>query len=253
MKIVIIGTGNTATVLGKKLKKAGHNIAQVLGRNSSAASRLASVLHTESTSNWNAVNQTADLYMLAVSDSAVSEVAQDLRLPGSAIVVHTAASVPLQVLQGKTAHYGVFYPLQSLKKELPDVPDSPIFIDAGDAQTLQQLNALARTVSDEVHVANDDMRLKLHLAAVMVNNFTNHLYALVENYCREEGLDFNVLQPLILETALRLKAASPAETQTGPAVRNDTVTIKKHLALLGQHPQLKQLYELFTENIRQSR
>jgi hypothetical protein len=97
------------------------------------------------------------------------------------------------------------------------------------------------------------MRVKLHLAAVMVNNFTNHLYALMETYCREEGLDFHLLLPLIKETASRLDDVSPSKTQTGPAVRNDTTTIEKHLDLLQKYPQLKRMYELFTESIIQSR
>lgn len=252
MNIVLIGTGNTATVLGRKLKRAGHQIVQVFGRDTSAASELAYELDTESTNYWNVVNRNADLYIIAVSDIAVEEVFQELHLSNKT-VVHTAASVPLDVLKGKTAHYGVLYPLQSLKKEVANLPDIPILIDASDRQTLDLLNVLAHTVSDRVFVADDELRLKMHLAAVMVNNFTNHIYALVEKYCKDEGLDFLLLLPLIRETAARLEDISPATTQTGPAVRNDTETIEKHLALLQNYPQLKRLYEQFTESILQSR
>jgi predicted short-subunit dehydrogenase-like oxidoreductase (DUF2520 family) len=252
MNIVIIGTGNTANVLGKKLKKAGHQIIQVFGRDSSAASELAYALETESTNYWNIVNQNADMYLIAVSDIAVEEVFNELQLSDK-IVVHTAASVPMDVLKGKTAHYGVMYPLQSLKKEVQHLPDIPILIDASDPGTLHLLDVLANTISNRVFVANDELRLKMHLAAVMVNNFTNHLFSLVQTYCRDERLDFHLLLPLIQETAARLEDISPAKTQTGPAVRNDTTTINKHLELLQRHPQLKRLYELFTESIRQSR
>lgn len=252
MDIVIIGTGNTATILGRKLRKAGHSIVQVFGRDTKAASELAYQLDTESTNYWNVVNRSADLYILAVSDIAVEEVFNELQLRDKT-VVHTAASVPLDVLKGKTEHYGVLYPLQSLKIEVRHLPDIPILIDAGDKETLNQLEVLAHSISGQVYKADDEMRARLHLAAVMVNNFTNHLFALVEAYCREEGLDFYLLLPLIKETALRLDEISPSKTQTGPAARNDTVTLDKHLALLQQHPQLKKLYELFTESIRQSR
>ncbi len=252
MDIVIIGTGNTATVLGRKLRGAGHRIVQVFGRDSKAASELAYELDTESTNYWNVVNRHADLYILAVSDIAVEEVFHELQLAGKT-VVHTAASVSLDVLKGKSDHYGVLYPLQSLKKEVRHLPEIPIIIDASDRYTLELLDVLAHTVSDRVFVAGDEMRLKLHLAAVMVNNFTNHLYTLVERYCKEEGLDFYLLLPLIKETAARLDEISPSQTQTGPAVRNDTVTIEKHLALLQNYPQLRRLYEQFTESIRQSR
>lgn len=252
MNIVIIGTGNTATVLGKKLKNAGHRIVQVFGRDNKAASELAYQLDTESTNYWNVVNRTADLYILAVSDIAVEEVFQELRLPDKT-VVHTAASVSKDVLRSGAEHYGVLYPLQSLKKDSGYLPEIPVLIDASDKPTLHLLNLLAHSISDRVVEAGDETRLKLHLAAVMVNNFTNHLYTLVEKYCREEGLDFYLLLPLIKETAARLDTVLPSKSQTGPALRGDRVTIEKHLAILEKYPQLKKIYALLSESIEQSR
>ena len=130
MEIVIIGTGNTATILGRKLKAAGHHIIQIYGRNAKAASELAYELDTESTNYWAVVNKDADIYLLAVSDIAVAEIVKELGLPNKT-VVHTAASVSKEVLN-KAQHYGVFYPLQSLKKDSLYLPDVPIIIDASD-------------------------------------------------------------------------------------------------------------------------
>lgn len=251
MKIVMIGTGNTATVLGRKLRQAGHEIVQVFGRNSNEASELAYLLDTESTNYWNVVNRTADLYILAVSDIAVEDVFRELRLPGKT-VVHTAASVSKEVLSDGAAHYGVLYPLQSLKKDSGYLPDIPVLIDASDKPTLAMLDLLAHSFSSRVVEAGDEARAKIHLAAVMVNNFSNHLYALVEKYCREEGLDFYLLLPLIKETAMRLDVVSPLKSQTGPALRGDHPTIEKHLALLENYPQLKRIYELMSESIAQT-
>lgn len=252
MDIVIIGTGNTATVLGRKLRKAGHAIVQVFGRDSSKASELAYELDTESTTYWNIVNRKADLYILAVSDIAIEEVFQELQLSDKT-VVHTAASVSKDVLKQGSEHYGVLYPLQSLKKDVAYLPEIPMIIDASDEKTLHMLDVLAHSISDRVVEADDETRVKLHLAAVMVNNFSNHLYALIEKYCRDEGLDFYLLQPLIRETAARLETMPPAKSQTGPAIRGDYTTIEKHLALLNRYPQLKKIYELFSESISQSR
>jgi predicted short-subunit dehydrogenase-like oxidoreductase (DUF2520 family) len=252
MDIVIIGTGNTATVMGKKLRMAGHRIVQVFGRNSSLASELAYELDTESTNYWNVVNRNADLYIIAVSDIAVEEVFRELQLSDKT-VVHTAASVSKEVLKGGAKHYGVLYPLQSLKKDAGYLPEIPMVIDAGDAATLNMLDVLAHTISERVVVADDATRMKLHLAAVMVNNFTNHIYALVEKYCREEGLDFYLLLPLIRETAARLDNISPALSQTGPASRGDVTTIEKHMALLEKYPQLRNLYAAISNSISQSR
>lgn len=251
MNIVIVGTGNTATVLGRKLTKAGHRILQVLGRDGMAARHLADSLGASASFDWSEINTAAELYLLAVSDTAIATVFNQLRFPSTAIVAHTAASVPLAVLKGKTEKYGVFYPLQSLAKDVDHLPDIPLIVDGNSKATLQQLEELAHSISHTVSIGNDALRTRLHLAAVLVNNFTNHLYALVETFCEQEGLDFTLLQPLILETASRLKAHSPSQTQTGPAVRNDTTTIEKHLRLLEEHPRLKNLYRLFTDSIRQ--
>jgi predicted short-subunit dehydrogenase-like oxidoreductase (DUF2520 family) len=248
MDIVIIGTGNTATVLGRKLKAAGHRIVQVFGRDSSAASRLAYELNTESTNYWNVVNRDADIYILAVSDIAIEEIMKELRLPDKTIV-HTAASVSKNILKKASSHFGVFYPLQSLKKEIGYAPDIPIIIDASDDSTLKELEVLAHSISDRVVEANDEQRLKLHLAAVFCNNFVNHLYALTEAYCKKENIDFNLLLPLIKETAARLEDIPASASQTGPAIRNDQNTISRHLELLQQYPELKKLYEFFTESI----
>ena len=250
MKIVIIGTGNAATILGRKLKSAGHKIVQVFGRNASAASKLAYEFDTDSTNYWSVIKKDADVYLIAVSDNAITDVAKHLHVPGK-VVAHTAGSVKQDVLKKTSHHYGVFYPLQSLRKDMPELPDIPIFVDGSDDKTKKVLESLAHSIAGEqVAQAGDEARLKLHIAAVIVSNFTNHLYALAEEYCRKEGLDFEQLIPLIEETAERVENISPKKVQTGPALRHDEETIKKHLELLKDHPHLKKIYELLTESIQ---
>jgi predicted short-subunit dehydrogenase-like oxidoreductase (DUF2520 family) len=251
MDLVIIGSGNVAAVLGRKFKAAGHNINQVYSRNASAASSLAYEWDTESTNYISLINKTADVYIIAVTDDAIGAVAKELQLPGK-VVAHTAASVAKEVLKDVTAHYGVFYPLQSLRKEMTSLPDVPVFYDGSDEKAKKILESLARSiVVEKVNEAGDDDRQKLHVAAVFVSNFVNHLYTLAEAYCKKEGLDFRQLLPLIEETALRINSISPKEAQTGPALRQDNNTIQKHLEILRDHPQLQQLYRLLTESIQQ--
>ncbi len=250
MNIVILGTGNTATVLSRKLKNAGHRIVQVFGRDASAASKLAYELDTESTNYWSVVKKDADVYLIAVTDSAISDVARHLHVPGK-VVAHTAGSVSKDILKKTSHHYGVFYPLQSLRKEREGSPDVPIFVDASDAVAKKKLESLAHSIAGEqVAEANDDTRLKLHIAAVIVGNFTNYLYVMAEDYCKKEEIDFKQLLPLIEETAERVKTVSPRQAQTGPALRHDIETIQKHLDLLQSHPQLKKMYEFMTEAIQ---
>ena len=251
MDIVIIGSGNVAAVLGRKFKAAGHTILQIYSRNASAASELAYEWDTESTNYISLINKNADVYLVTVNDDAIGTVAKELLLPGK-IVAHTAASVPKEILKTVTAHYGVFYPLQSLRKEMSYSPDVPVFFDGSDELTKKKLELLAHSIAKEkVTEAGDDARLKLHVAAVVVSNFTNHMYVMAEEYCRKEGLDFGQLLPLIEETASRIKDISPRQAQTGPAIRHDSETIHKHLELLKKHPQLKNLYILLTESIQQ--
>jgi len=253
MNIVIIGTGNAATVLGKKFKEAGHRIVQVFGRDATAASKLAYQFETESTNYWSVIRKNADFYLVAVADDAITEVAKHVHVPGK-LVAHTAASVTKDVLKGMSHHYGVLYPLQSLRKEMSELPDVPLFIDASDEGSRKKLEQLARSISKEkVIVAGDKERLKLHVAAVIVGNFTNHLYKLAEDYCKNEGLDFKQLLPLIEETTQRLKTISPSDAQTGPAIRHDSPTIAQHLAVLEKYPHLKKIYEVMTESIQITR
>ncbi len=251
MDIVIIGTGNTAAVLGRKLKKAGHRIVQVAGRRMASAKFLADEWEADATDTWPSISTGADLYLIAVADGAIATVAAALPLAGQTIV-HTAASVSVHVLRDKTANYGVLYPLQSLKKEAVQLPAIPFLIDASNDKTKSLLRALAQSIGTEVAEADDVTRVKTHLAAVVVNNFTNHLYSLAEQYCHGEGLSFSLLLPLIAETVSRMGDLSPSRLQTGPAVRGDVATVEKHLALLDQHPPLQALYRQLSESIRQA-
>lgn len=251
MDIIIIGSGNVAAVLGRKFKSAGHTIAQIYSRNATEATKLAYEWYTESTNYKSLINKTADVYIIAVSDDAIEEVTDNLKLPGK-VVAHTAASVPAAVLKNVSDHYGVFYPLQSLRKEMNSLPEIPVYFDGHDEKAKMMLETLAHSIADErVVLAGDSDRLKLHVAAVIASNFTNHLYTLAENYCGKEGLDFKQLLPLIEETALRIKDITPHQAQTGPAIRHDKETIEKHLVLLKEHPHLKSIYLLMTESIQQ--
>lgn len=251
MNVTIIGTGNVATVLGKRIRMAGHRIAQVYGRNEARASELAEELGAEVCSSWSAISLEANLYIIALSDKALYELEGRLSL-GDRLVVHTAGSVSIDVLQSVSSRYGVLYPLQSLRKELDPLMAIPLLTDANDTENRQLLQTFAATLSDQVAEADDTERMKLHIAAVIASNFTNHLYALAETYCQKEQLDFHLLYPLIVETTQRIQLFSPVQMQTGPAVRNDEVTIGRHLSLLQSHPALQELYSDLTDSIKAS-
>jgi predicted short-subunit dehydrogenase-like oxidoreductase (DUF2520 family) len=248
MNIVLIGSGNVAWNLGKLLKQKGHNFAQVLSTNATTASELAYELDTESSNYWTMLNRLADLYIVAVPDNALPEVCGRLRL-GSRLVVHTSGAVPMHILKECSENYGLLYPLQSLKRGVATLPEIPLLVDGSSETVKVTLQQLAQQLSPRVALTTDEQRLKMHVAAVLVNNFTNHLYVLAQQWCQKNGLDFTQLHPLITETAQKLTGANAAALQTGPAVRNDTDTIARHKALLKDEPQLLKVYEVMTESI----
>ena len=249
MKVLIIGAGNVATVLGRLIKVAGHDIVQVVSRSMDNAGELAAELGCTAAVSFAKMNKDADLYIAAMSDASLNEIKENITL-GDKMIVHTAGSVPMDVLKGVSSNYGVMYPLQSLSKESQCADlKIPLLIDGNNEYTLQVLQELAGSISSMVSVMKDDDRLKLHVAAVVTNNFTNHLYSLAYDFCKKEGIDFNLLQPLIEETALRLEKYPPAEIQTGPAKRKDIITLDKHLRVLNTHPQLRSIYLKMTDSI----
>ena len=248
MNVTLIGSGNVATTLGKLIKNAGHTFLQVISRNELHAKTLAGMLNAEACTDVSKINSQADIYIIAVSDNTINSIAEDLNLPGK-IVVHTSGAASKEILKTVTENYGVFYPLQSIRKEKEETPVIPFLLDASNEKTLQILKPFAATVSENVFEANDEQRLKLHIAAIFVSNFTNHLFALAEFYCEQENIPFKMLIPLIQETALRLNEFSPKDVQTGPAIRNDTTTIQKHLQELNNYPELQKIYTTLTESI----
>ncbi|MBO9595870.1 MAG: DUF2520 domain-containing protein [Niabella sp.] len=247
MNIVMIGSGNVAAVLGRKLLKAGHVIQQIYGRNATAASELAYEWNTESTNYTSLIVKTADVYLVAVADTAIAAVASDLRLKHK-IVAHTAAAVPMEVLKTVTDNYGVFYPLQSMRKQQDNIPELTIYTEASNADTKKVLDQLAASItSNPVQPADLDKRSRLHVAAVFASNFTNYLFDLAESFCKKEGIAFSELLPLIRNTVERLNNESPAQMQTGPAVRKDLDTIHKHQELLNDYPEHLAVYNFLTE------
>lgn len=248
MNIVFLGSGNTATVLAKHMRACGHTILQVWSRTQTHAHALASEVEASVITELKDINKAADICIVAVNDAAVTEVASQLSLQRK-IAVHTAGSVSMEALRGASPNYGVLYPLQSLRKEMDTIPEIPFLIDGNSNEVKVVLHDFAKTLSTSVSFAGDEERLHLHLAAVTVNNFTNHLYTLAADFCEKSGVDFSLLQPLILETAQRIRLAAPSALQTGPARRNDAATIQKHLPLLREAPELQKLYQNFSDSI----
>lgn len=249
MSVVIIGAGNVATVFGRLIKKANMQVVQVISRNIANAQLLANELNCPYSADLKNLNTTADIYVVAISDASLNENQVGYFL-GEKLILHTAGSVSKNILHKVSTNYGVIYPLQSLRKEMIEIPKNiPLLIDGSSEEVIERIEKFAFQLSSSVIKSTDEERLKLHVAAVIVSNFTNHLYSLAATYCEKENLDFKMLQPLIEETALRVRFYPPAEMQTGPAIRKDNTTLEKHLRLLSNHPALKKVYLKITDSI----
>jgi len=248
MKVVIIGSGNVATVMGGRIIEAGHPIIQVVARREEPAVRLATEWKCGYTTRWEEVSRDADLYIVALSDRALEGLGGVLQLPGK-LVLHTAGAVAGSVLLEVSAHSGVLYPLQSLRSEIRPFPEFPLLVAANQAEDLPVIEAFARTIARQVQRADDITRLKLHVAAILANNFTNYLYTQAAVFCQQENLDFSLLLPIIRETAERIARYPPQQVQTGPALRGDQETIRRHLEVLNNYKDISELYGLFTIQI----
>ncbi len=242
MRITLIGSGNVATHLAVAFKNAGHTIVQVYSRDMQNASLLAYHVKAEAINNFSDINPETDLFIIAVKDDAIGDIAPKL-VRYNKLIVHTSGATSLDVLTQYSANSGVFYPLQTFSKTKEvNFRTVPLCIEGADEQITIQLEELARTISNNVYRVNSDQRKTLHLAAVFACNFPNYLYYAAGKLLQQHDLDFNLLRPLILETAEKVQEHLPAEVQTGPAIRNDEKTMMAHQQLLQDNPELERLY-----------
>lgn len=248
MKVSIIGAGNVATNLALALKRAGNELVQIYNRSDDAGKELARTVAASFTSDITSLTE-ADVYLIAVKDDAIQERASQLKANGK-IVAHTSGTKLKDLLKDASENYGIFYPLQTMKKNSKvDFKHVPILLEGSNELTVNKLNTLARSISQNVHEVNEAQRQWIHVAAVFANNFTNHLFSLSEDILTKQGLSFDILRPLVLSFIQNLQTQSPSAIQTGPAVRGDSKTIEQHLQLLSTNTQLKKIYEVLSESI----
>lgn len=214
-------------------------------------SHLANALGIEPVNSRSLLNLPpySDVIIIAVKDDAIAYVAHNLK--GRArILCHTSGSVPMSVLHGCAPHTGVLYPMQTFSKNvILDYSTIPFFTEASDSHTEEILKSIALMMSRNVNHADSAGRKRLHIAAVMACNFSNHLVALADDLLKEDGLDYHVLLPLLRQTIDKLHELPPAEAQTGPAARGDMNVVGSHLAMLASKPQIQEIYTLLSKSI----
>lgn len=247
MKAVMIGAGNVATNLVRALSATGIEVVQVYSHTLAHARELADTVNAGATDDLSALEMGADIYIISVKDDAIVNVVSSIPDNG-ALWVHTSGSIPMTVFEGRRQRYGVFYPMQSFSKQIAtDFTEVPFFIEAVNDGVALEIEALAQRLSQRVFHATSEQRRRLHIAAVFACNFANHLWTLADDVLRDAELPFDVMLPLISTTVDKLKRLSPAESQTGPAMRRDHRVMQSHMAMLDKDKAL--IYKALSDNI----
>ncbi len=249
---VFVGAGRLAHHLAPAFEKAGIAVPLVCSRSLDTANSLCQLLNSaRAVTSANFLTSGADLVVLCTPDSAIADMAQAVKLPPETMLVHTSGTVPLNAVIRPNAQAGVFYPLQTFSPgKKTDFSKIPICLEASSAESYAALEQLAMAISAKVVRINSIQRQQLHLAAVFACNFSNHMMALAEEIMQQNQLDFQLLQPLVQETFEKALQLGPADSQTGPASRNDELTLQMHRQLLKKNTFCQQVYNLVTESIQ---
>jgi predicted short-subunit dehydrogenase-like oxidoreductase (DUF2520 family) len=238
-----------AWFLARRLTMAGYSCTSVYGRDGQVAAALATAVGAIPAEKISDIQD--EIIILAVSDNALGTVSAGLsNISGDCLLVHTSGAADIGVLAA-ARHYGVIWPVYSIRKtDIPLHRDIPCAIEAGSTDALARIRELAHAFSDTLFEAGMQQRQWLHLAAVTGNNFINHLMTVAEQICVRQQLPFAVLYPILQQTFERIRHTSPASLQTGPAIRNDTATIGRHLELLKDDPDWQAIYKALTDSVR---
>lgn len=254
--ITLIGAGNVGTHLAKRLSETGYRLTQVFSRDRAKAQALADTVGAVAINQFSEIFPHTGLYLLAVRDDVIAETARRLLEAGvsEGLFAHTSGATPASILQPYAKRFGIFYPLQTFSPQrMPDFSEIPVCIQASTPEDEILLKSMAERIGKQAVSMGEQKRIALHVAAVFVNNFSNYLYRTGQRILEQENLDFELLLPLIRETAEKVRHLPPEAAQTGPAVRGDEQTITRHLEYLRGMPEESKLYEMFTKLIAASR
>ncbi len=251
-KIAIIGAGNVAWHLAPALEDAGHEVLEVYARSKEGAKQITSKLYAaEIRDSLDFSRSKAEIFIISVTDGAISEIADEIILPEKSILLHTSGSVGLEVLGYSSADFtGVFYPLQSFTKGKDlDLSEVPFLIESDDQQVLKKLRDLSRSLKAPCYTIRSKDRMAVHVAAVFASNFSNHMIRISEEVMMRQGLDFEMLKPLIVETISKSLQVGAKRAQTGPAIRGDYETLEEHHQFLNYNEEVAEIYRLVSQDI----
>ncbi len=252
MDVSFIGSGNLAWHLAPALDNVGYTVKEVYSQNTKHAGALVGRLYqADVKATLDFSTSPSDIFIIAVTDDAIQDIVREIILPEDAILVHTSGSQPLSVLgYAATPSIGVFYPLQTFSKAKKiDFKDVPIFIESDAEDTIQVLTKMGKALSNKVKRITSHDRKALHVAAVFASNFSNHMLTIAKEVADKNGLDFELLKPLIAETLNKSLTIDPKNAQTGPAKRGDLEILDNHIEFLQDEPEIVEIYKIVSQHI----
>ncbi len=247
--LTIIGAGNVGTRLALAFFKAGVSINQICSRTSAHAKRLSTDVLATYVCSIDKIEDSSDFYLFCVPDEKLRSISNEWQHHHK-LVAHTAGTTPIEILAPFSDRHGVFYPLQTFSKgHNLSFRNLPICVEANNSDDLQLINNLALKLTTNVKKLSSEQRKVAHLAAVIASNFSNYMYMVAEEILKDQKIDFEIIHPLIMETARKAGRIGPLQAQTGPAIRGDKTTIDAHLKMLDSYPAYKEFYEVITNSI----
>jgi len=251
LKVSFIGAGNVAWHLAPALDNSGYTVSEVHSKTHKSSKELVNRLYqAEIKKDLDFSDSNSEIFIVCVNDDAIEEVAREIVIPDGTIIVHTSGASSLGSLEySASSNTGVFYPLQTFsKKKQVNFSEIPICVEASSEYAADELVKMAKSISKKIYKVDSEKRKALHLSAVFACNFTNHCLRLSEDILKKEGLKFNMLKPLIIETINKSLEIGPSKSQTGPAKRHDFETLDRHLDSI-EDEELAELYRLISQHI----
>jgi predicted short-subunit dehydrogenase-like oxidoreductase (DUF2520 family) len=248
-KIALIGAGKLATNFAFTLKKKGFTILQVYNRSREPGMKLAKKVSSSYIDDLCQLTGKADLYALAVSDSALQEISDKIHLENQ-VIIHFSGTADIHLLKGSSSNYGVLYPPQTFTlRQSGGFFNVPLCIEANNSDSEEKLSAFATTISDKIFRVSSNQRKTIHLSAIFASNFTNFMYSIAEDLLAIKNLPMSILEPLIEKTMANAMHKDIFSLQTGPAIREDIEMIKTHLDALSERPEFREIYRVISESI----
>lgn len=253
-KIVILGCGNVAWHIARHLSTIKNQTLFVYNhRANKKLDGFKQILKCKTFADFDNIIEDADFYIISVADKFIHSSSKKINTKNpDSVILHTSGTMSIKELGPRVCGTGVMYPLQSFSKQ-DEIKwaEVPFIIEGNSDWSIRQIQKFASLFSKTIVNLDEKERLKFHLAAVLVNNFTNALYVAASDILggANSNDNFKIILPLINKTTQKLERLDPRMAQTGPAKRNDELVIKKHLHLLDKQPELKKIYKQLTKLI----